>query len=418
MLLSRKTEIQLNKTEANIVGHMNYAAGKLWNICNYERYHYKELGLEKYPDWYYQKASHKENMWFRSLPSQTAQEVCKELDGAWRSFYRLKKTGGIENPKPPRYKQKGIHVVYMQNGMSHENGSEEVRLTISRQLKEYMKKTYAVHENYLYLKNRIFKSMDSIKQIHLYPPDDAGKCQAIVIYEVEDAAVKEDNGHYLSIDMGLHNLLTCYDSEGKSFILGRKYLAISRRYDKEIARVQSQWAKCQKSQGKEYPKPSGHVLKLYERKRNSLRDYLHKISRYVTEYCKKNEINTVVVGDITGIRKGRDLGSCTNQKLHGLPYAQMYEKLEYKLAMYGIRLIKQKESYTSQCSPYAEEVSKKYASKRNRCERGLYKDGKEIFQADAVGAYNILRKYLAVKGIDKKLSVSGLSDPRVIKVAV
>lgn len=159
MLLSRKTVIQLNETEANIVGHMNYAASKLWNICNYERYHYKELGLEKYPDWYYQKSHHKENMWFRSLPAQTAQEVCKELSEAWRSFYQLKKTGGIENPKPPRYKQKGIHVVYMQNGMAHESGADTVRLTISRQLKEHMKRMYAVHENYLYLKNRIFKSI-------------------------------------------------------------------------------------------------------------------------------------------------------------------------------------------------------------------------------------------------------------------
>ena len=53
MLLSKKTVIQLNETEANILGHMNYAAYKLWNICNYERYNYKELGLEEYPDWYY-----------------------------------------------------------------------------------------------------------------------------------------------------------------------------------------------------------------------------------------------------------------------------------------------------------------------------------------------------------------------------
>ena len=37
MLLSHKTDIQLNTTESNIVGHMCYAASKLWNVCNYER---------------------------------------------------------------------------------------------------------------------------------------------------------------------------------------------------------------------------------------------------------------------------------------------------------------------------------------------------------------------------------------------
>ena len=53
MLLTHETSIVLNKNDANIVGHMCYAAYKLWNVCNYERNNYKILGLEKYPDWYY-----------------------------------------------------------------------------------------------------------------------------------------------------------------------------------------------------------------------------------------------------------------------------------------------------------------------------------------------------------------------------
>ena len=52
MLLTHETTIVLNKNDANIVGHMCYAAYKLWNVCNYERSNYKNLGLEKYPDWY------------------------------------------------------------------------------------------------------------------------------------------------------------------------------------------------------------------------------------------------------------------------------------------------------------------------------------------------------------------------------
>ena len=59
MLLSHKTSIKISQEYSNIIGHMCYAASKLWNICNYERRHYKELGLEKYPDWYYQKKAHK-----------------------------------------------------------------------------------------------------------------------------------------------------------------------------------------------------------------------------------------------------------------------------------------------------------------------------------------------------------------------
>lgn len=55
MLLSHKTSVKVTEDQANIIGHMCYAAYKLWNVCNYERLHYKEMDLDEYPDWYYQK---------------------------------------------------------------------------------------------------------------------------------------------------------------------------------------------------------------------------------------------------------------------------------------------------------------------------------------------------------------------------
>lgn len=119
MRLSRETTIKLTKDQANILGHLGYAAYKLWNECNYERRNYKELGLTEYPNWYYQKRVHKDSLWYKSLPSQSAQEVCKLLDKSWKSFHKLLQTGGIENPKPPRYKQEKIPVTYMQNGIVH-----------------------------------------------------------------------------------------------------------------------------------------------------------------------------------------------------------------------------------------------------------------------------------------------------------
>ena len=170
MLLSHRTSVKIRPEYSNIIGHMCYAASKLWNICNYERHHYKELGLEKYPDWYYQKKTHKGNLWYKQLPSQTAQETCKQLDKAWKSFYVLKKTGGIKDPNPPRFKQDNIPVTYMQMGIRHEKGSDQLRI---------------------------------------YPPEN-GKCDLIVIYEMEEPEQLSQNGHYLSIDLGLHNL-SCWN---------------------------------------------------------------------------------------------------------------------------------------------------------------------------------------------------------------
>ncbi|MBQ0136162.1 MAG: transposase, partial [Oscillospiraceae bacterium] len=228
-----------------------------------------------------------------------------------------------------------------------------------------------------------------------------------------------ENGHCLSIDPGLHNLLTCYDNEGRSFILGRKYLEITRKYVKEISRVQSQWAKQQVKKGVKYPKSSKHVKCLYVKKRNCIKDYLHKVTGYIARYCEEHEIHTVVIGDLKGIREFRNIGNKNNQKLHGLPYEQIYGMLKYKLEMRGITFVKQKESYSSQCSPVSEDVSKKSAEKGNRKNRGLYveKTG-QIYNADAVGAFNILRKNNAVTGRKIEMPISGLKQIEVIKVAV
>ena len=271
MRLSHKTKIKLKNNESNILGHMNYAAYKLWNVCNYERRNYRELELNQYPDWYYQKKAHKDDLWFKSLPSQTAQEVCKQLDKAWKSYHALLKSRGIENPNPPRFKQENMEITYMQNGIKHEAGSRKVRLSLPKKLKEYMKSEYGIEDKYLYLENEIFRDTDVIKQIKVYPPEN-GESEIIVIYEVADPEYMEDNGHYLSIDLGLHNLLTCYDSTGRSFIVGRQYQNICYRYEKEIARVQSQWSRIQSSQGIKYPKTSKHLERLYEKKNCSIHD--------------------------------------------------------------------------------------------------------------------------------------------------
>ena len=287
MLLSHRTSVNIRPEYSNIIGHMCYAASKLWNVCNYERRRYKELGLEKYPDWYYQKKAHKGDLWYRQLPSQTAQETCKQLDKAWKSFYALKKTGGIKAPNPPRFKQDNIPITYMQMGIRHEKGSDQLRLSLSKDLKSYMEETYGIHEKFLYLENKIFRNMDHIKQLRIYPPEH-GKCDLIVIYEVKQPEPLPQNGHYLSIDLGIHNLMTCYDSGNRrSFILGRKYLSLERYFHKEISRVQSIWYAQQVENGIKYPRSSKHIKRLYRKKQNAVKDYLHKVTRWLAEYCNR-----------------------------------------------------------------------------------------------------------------------------------
>ena len=55
MLLARKLQVEVTEEQCCYFSHMSYAASKLWNLCNYEKYNWKELGLEEFPNWYYQK---------------------------------------------------------------------------------------------------------------------------------------------------------------------------------------------------------------------------------------------------------------------------------------------------------------------------------------------------------------------------
>ncbi len=416
MYLSMKTTIHVSDIEANYIGHMNYAAYKLWNVCNYERHNYKDLGLDKCPNWYDQKAKFKDNMWYKSLPSQTAQEVCNQLDQAWKSFFALKESGGIANPKPPRYKHDNMPITYIQKGMQHHGSG--IRLSIPKALKAFMKTEYQLNEKYLFIESPAFNEVDTIKQLKIYPPQD-GTIEVIVVYQVPDVATLPDNGRYLSIDMGVHNFATCVNSAtGESFIAGRKYLSICRKYDKEIGRIQSQWYSQQAAKGIKYPKSSKRIKSLYAKKNACTNDYLHKMSKAIVAYCVANDISRMIIGDITGVRKDKDSGKVTNLQLRGLPYKRLTDLLTYKCAKHGIVLIKQNEAWSSQCSPLSPCVSKRYATKSNRKHRGLYVVGKDVWNADCVGAYNILRLYLnRSKNNTLPPEWKSIKTPYVLKVA-
>ena len=300
----------------------------------------------------------------------------------------------------------------MQMGIRHEKDSDRLRLSLPKDLKSYMEETYGIHEKFLYLENKIFRDMDHIKQLRIYPPEN-GTCDLIVIYEIEEQEQLSHNGHYLSVDLGLHNLMTCYDSgNGRTFILGRKYLSLERYFHKEIARVQSIWYAQQSERGIKYPRSSKHIQRLYRKKQNAVKDYLHKVTRWIAEYCRKEDIRCVVVGDIRNIREENDMGHKTNQKFHGLPYNKLYIMLEYKLKLYGIQIDKTGRKLYQPVQPISTRSIKKYAEASNRKKRGIYITNGVRYNADAVGAFNILRKYLSVSGKEKTLSVTGLKKSR------
>jgi IS605 OrfB family transposase len=417
IILTKKFYLKATEEQSIILGSMCKSSAKLWNIANYEKRNYKELGFEKYPNWYDQKKRLKNNFWYKNLPSQTAQEVLNILEKSWKSFFKLKETGGTHNPRPPRFKKKGskYNIKYLNNGFKIEG--DIIRFSIPEQQREYLKSTYGIESKYLYVKIKRFSQLNlKVKEIEFKPLKN-GDYEIFIAHEVKISKFKKDNGRYLSIDLGVANLMTCYDNFNKrSFIIsGRQWLSINRYFDKKIGYYQNIADRQQTSKGIKHPRKTKKVKKLYAKRRKQLNHLIHSATKSIVDYCIENNISKVIIGDLKNVRKNANLGKTNNQKFHKLPFKQIVDKLTYKLKLENIEVIKIKESYTSQCSPLSKDVSKRYAKKSNRKHRGLYKDGIEIFNADSVGAFNIMRLFIKKSKKNIKLTPKGLSNPYVYK---
>ena len=405
MRLVYKFEFHPNKTSSLVLGLSTYAAARLYNVGNYERHNYKELGFDKLPDWYSQKKNLKTNIWYKSLPSQTSQDILQRLAEGWKSYFKLKQTGGIIEPNPPRYKPKEGHynIKYLNNSFKVLDNNK-IRFMISKNMKTYIKEKFDIDVNFFYIELK--QEIKNIKQVEFkYLKDD--KYLIYVVYEKDDVCKVIDNGRYISIDPGVCNLAAIYDNKGYSFIIsGSSYLNTLYYYNKTIAKYRSILTKQYGSKVSD----SKRLLRLEDKKLKRIDYILHKTSRIIVDYCINNNVSKVIIGDWKDIRKDLNFGNENNQKLHALPFARFYHLLEYKLKNNGIELIYQKEYYTSRCPINSSRVSKEYIEK-GRVKRGIYKQDNVVYNADSGGAYNIMRLYKEKKNTPIEMVCKGLSNP-------
>jgi len=107
-----------------------------------------------------------------------------------------------------------------------------------------------------------------------------------------------------------------------------------------------------------------------------------------------------------------------NQNIRSINFAKIYQLLDYKLKLVGIELIKVNEAYSSTCSPNSLNVCKEFANKSNRIYRGLFKEYSNVYNADIVGAYNIMKIYRQINSNDFIMPIVGLSNPKKVYIPV
>ncbi len=431
MLLTYQFEIKVNNKLGIIIGHLTYAASKLFNIGNYERKEYKSLGFDTMPNWYDQKKRLKSVIWYKSLPSQTSQEVLAILDRSWKSYLTLHNKWAKKNkevpldkrkdePQSPYYKKDGYHmnVNYLSNGFRVID--DKIRFSIPKRLKEHLKDKYQIADEFFYIKLK--KSFKTIKQIEFcYVNKD--KYKVYVIYEKDIKKQVEDNKHYISIDIGVKNLLSVYDNNGSSFIVsGHSILNTNYYFSKKIAYYQSLFDKNNPEHKK--GETTKRIKHLYEKKNKRIKLALHRATRTIVNYCLANNVSKVIIGDLSGLLANINEFNSNkekhrfNQNIRSINFAKIYQLLDYKLKLVGIELIKVNEAYSSTCSPNSPLVNKEYSNKANRIHRGLFKDGDVVYNADIVGAYNIMKIYRQINSNDFIMPIVGLSNPKKVYIPV
>ena len=349
------------------------------------------------------------------LNSNMAQQIIKEVDGMFKSFFGLIKLAKKDNYsfkaiKLPKYLLKdGFTTLIIR--FVRLNGNQ-LTIPYSQQFKKEHKGITIRIPPILVDKK--------VKEIRIIPKSNARFFEIQYIYEAEESQRELNKNKALAIDFGINNLATCVTSTGESFIVdGKRLKSVNQWYNKENSRLQS----IKDLQGYEFQTNGQRALA--RNRNNKVNDYMAKAARIIINYCLEHDIDNIVCGYSETFQRGSNIGKANNQTFVNIPFGKLGDKLEYLSIFYGINFVKQEESYTSKASffdkdiipVYKDDNPKKYEFSGKRVKRGLYKTKSGYtFNADVNGALNILRKS-SVVSLTGLYSRGELDTPVRIKVA-
>ena len=382
---------QLTKEDYKNLKLLSHIAKNLANeaIYNVRQYYFQESEYLNYEKNY---VLLKNSINYKMLNSNMAQQILKEVDGSFKSFFgliKLAKKGkyNYRDIKLPNYLPKdGFSTLII--GFVRIKGN---KLTIPYS-NAFRKEHKSIEIN---IPPKLIDK--KIKEIRIIPKSKARFFEIQYIYKVEEVQSNLDTKQALAIDFGINNLATCVTSQGKSFIIdGRKLKSINQWYNKENKRLQ----RIKDKQGYK-AKYTNRQFKIVMKRNNKINDYMNKTARLIISYCLEHNIGNIVCGYNETFQRNSNIGKKNNQSFTHIPFGKLREKIEYLCNLYGITFTKQEESYTSKASffdkdnipLYNDDNPKKYVFSGKRIKRGLYKtkDGK-LLNADVNGALNILSK--------------------------
>ncbi|MBV9705804.1 MAG: transposase [Chloroflexi bacterium] len=321
---------------------------------------------------------------YRALPAKVSQQVLKQLDDAWESFfeaYRAYKQAPSKftgRPKLPKYKDKA----------KGRNLLVSTLQAISRGKKGL--KRGLIKPSMLPIE--VQTKHKDISQVRMVPKN--GFYVVEVIYEKAIKQAEVNPAYYAGIDLGVNNLvaLTANKPGFQSVLVnGRPVKSVNQFYNKRKADLQKQLG---------HTGTTKRMERLTNTRNRRIEQYMHTASKRIIDLLVKEGIGVLVIGKNDGWKQEANMGKRNNQHFVQIPHARFIAMLTYKAELVGITVKVTEESYTSKASlldldplPVRTKSGEQHTFSGKRIKRGLYRaaNGREI-NADINGAGNTIRK--------------------------
>ncbi len=326
---------------------------------------------------------------YKILPAHTAQHTLKLLTRNWKAYFRALKEWKrqpnkfLSCPRSPYFKKPtGETIAIFSNQQARiVNGwvvlPKKVNFTIKTRL----------------------TAQDDLREVRVIPRG-IGYTLELVYHKYLPKAIRKKKKKKGSIDLGLTNLVTFVDNIGSRPIVikdeGKGIKSLTQYYLKEVKKLQQQYTAQQQKQlrKKNRLQYGSSFLHLRQHWRWKVKDWLHKVSKFLVDLWETRGLHTVYIGYNPLWKQQIRLRKKTTQLFVIVPFDKLLKLLQYKAEEKGITIEPIEESYTSKCSFLDNEFPKKQVNyKGKRVHRGQFRSAKSILiNADVNAAYNILLK--------------------------
>jgi putative transposase len=239
---------------------------------------------------------------YKALPAKVAQQVLKQLDKAWQSFFAARKTYQQDPstflgcPRLPRYKEKteGRNLlVYTEQAVSRK-GLKRGLIRLSM------------------LPISVQTEQQHIDQVRIVPK--SGYYVVEVVYEKAVQPAEVNPALYAGVDIGVNNLAAIASNKPgfvPILVNGRPAKSINQYYNKRRAKLQ----KKRKVPGKDTRRMEWLTTKRTRR----IDHYLHTASRQIIALLVREGIGTLVIGKNPQWKQDVNQGKRNNQQF-GAPH--------------------------------------------------------------------------------------------------